>query len=350
MNVGGLAGRWGKAVTLCALAAAVFCWAVSGADAWGDEGSAPGESFFGKKILWVDSYDADYAWSQGLERGLRKALVGSGAELRIWRMDTRRNGDEVYARKAGQQALAALQRYAPDVVIASDDNAQKYLVVPYLRGTGVPVVFCGVNRDPAAYGYPCRNVTGMREVDVFDNQMERIFRFAAGRRIGLIAGDTEVERAVAASCKKKYGDRLKIYLVRTFAEFQQAFLRAQQETDILDFRNHVGIENWNDSAAERFLADHTRIPTFSEHPWMKKSVVFCLAKQPEEHGHYAASTALRILAGGRPGDFPVKDNEQARLTVNLKMAKAAGIVLPVSLLQTADIIGREAYRKEPVSR
>jgi ABC-type uncharacterized transport system substrate-binding protein len=52
---------------------------------------------------------------------------------------------------------------------------------------------------------------------------------------------------------------------------------------------------------------------------------------------------LRILGGARPADLPVTRNRLAHLVINLKMAKPAGIVLPVSLLQTAEIIGKEAY-------
>ena len=57
-------------------------------------------------------------------------------------------------------------------MIASDDNAQKYLVVPYLKGTQVPVIFNGVNWDASAYGFPTSNVTGMIEVELPDQLVE----------------------------------------------------------------------------------------------------------------------------------------------------------------------------------
>jgi ABC-type uncharacterized transport system substrate-binding protein len=93
------------------------------------------------------------------------------------------------------------------------------------------------------------------------------------------------------------------------------------------------------------LLQNIRIPTGSVTPWMKRYVIFTLAKQPEEQGVYAAVTALRILDGTRPGDIPLTQNRRAQLTLNLKMAHAAGIVLPVALLQVAEVIGQEALQQ-----
>lgn len=109
-------------------------------------------------------------------------------------------------------------------------------------------------------------------------------------------------------------------------------------------RNNAGIQGWDDRAAENFRAEQTRIPTGSVNPWMKPFVIFNLASLPEEQGELAAAAALRILAGTRPEEIPVIQNRRAHLTVNLKMAQASGIVVPVSLLQTAEVIGQEALQ------
>ncbi len=310
-----------------------------------DDGRAPSR-YRGKKILWIDSYHAGYEWSQGLERGIRGALAGSGAELKVWRMDTKRHSDEEYGRLAGQRARAVVARYRPDLVIASDDNAQRYLVVPYLKDTDLPVVFCGVNRDPGHYGYPCRNVTGMAEVELVEGLVRHLSRYARGDRIGVLGGDVHTTRIVTDQYNQQLFDgRLKRYLVRSFAEFKRAFLLAQQEVDVLLVRNNAGINDWDAAAAEAFLLENVVVPTGSVLPWMKPYNVLTMAKVPEEQGEYAAATALRIFAGARPEEVPVVSNRMAQLVVNLKMAKAAGIVLPVSLLQTAEVIGQEAYGK-----
>ena len=44
----------------------------------------------------------------------------------------------------------------------------------------------------------------------------------------------------------------------------------------------------------------------------------------------------RILAGAKPADLPVQQVTKVEMVVNLKAAKAMGIIYPVSLLALAD--------------
>jgi len=318
-----------------------------GATAFAKDGdSEKTHSWGGKKILWVDSYHAGYEWSSGIEKGLRHALYGSGVELKIFHMDTKRHLEEDFHRRAGRRARKVIEEFRPDVVIASDDNAQRFLVVPYLKDTALPVIFCGVNEDLVNYGYPCHNVTGMIEDEMAEGLVIHLRRLAKGDRAGFIGADVHTMRIVADQYNKHFfGGQLRYYLVRSFAEFKEAFLRAQQEVDMLLFRNISGITGWDAAEAEAFVAAHTAVPTGSVLPWMQPYNLLTIAKVPEEQGEYAATTALRILAGACPADLPVVRNRLAHLVVNLKMAKAAGLVLPVSLLQTAEVVGQEVYKE-----
>ena len=45
------------------------------------------------------------------------------------------------------KAKAEIDAFKPDVVIAADDNASKYLIEPYFKDAALPFVFCGVNWD-----------------------------------------------------------------------------------------------------------------------------------------------------------------------------------------------------------
>ncbi|MBM3298742.1 MAG: hypothetical protein FJY85_02165 [Deltaproteobacteria bacterium] len=138
----------------------------------------PEQKHKGKIILLVNSYHEGYEWSDGIEKRAREVLDGTGVELRFFRMDTKRNNSVEFGKEAGLKAKAFVDELKPDVVIAADDNVQKYLVVPFLKDTSLPVVFCGVNWDASMYGFPCKNVTGMVEVDMIQELLELLRRYA----------------------------------------------------------------------------------------------------------------------------------------------------------------------------
>jgi putative ABC transport system substrate-binding protein len=57
-----------------------------------------------------------------------------------------------------------------------------------------------------------------------------------------------------------------------------------------------------------------------------------------EYFRTAAAYGAKILAGVHPADLPVEQPTRLKFTLNLKVAKALGLVLPPSLLIAADEI------------
>ncbi|MDK9708767.1 MAG: hypothetical protein OEL83_17130 [Desulforhopalus sp.] len=301
----------------------------------------PAGGYTGRKILWVDSYHQGYEWSDEMEKGIRDVLYDTGVNLQIVRMDSKRNDSATYGRDAGLRARAAVQEFKPDVVIASDDNAQKYLVVPFLKDSELPVIFCGVNWDAAIYGYPTANITGMVEEDLVPEMLKRFQAHARGKRIGYLAGNVETERKIVDIYNKRFfNGEMKTYLVNSMDAFKDAFLRAQKEVDMLYISNYSGIADWHPAAVEKFLLTNSKIPTGSHNSFMAPYVLFTVAKLPLEQGDFAAKTALRILDGLSPAQIPVAVNELNHITINVKMAQAANFVLPASLLKGAKLIGQ----------
>ncbi len=306
----------------------------------------PGEgaaaSFQGKRILWVESYHEGFAWSDGIARGVEKILDGTGVELRVVHMDTKRHPSRSHAEKSADDALSVLREFAPDVVMASDDNAQRYLVAPHLRGTGIPVVGGAINWDAGEYGYPAPNMTCMVEVNLLEQAKSMLRAFGQGGRFGYIAADSESERKnVQIYNSRSFQGKLQGLLVSRFEDFPRAFSEAQARSDMLIMGGNGGIAGWDDAEARKFLHEHTRIPTGSFDDYLAPYVIFTFAKEPEEQGEWMALTALRVLDGESPANIPMVENRRVRLIVNLKLARAAGLVLPVSLLKTATVIGKD---------
>ncbi|MCK5360481.1 MAG: hypothetical protein KAJ95_07630, partial [Gammaproteobacteria bacterium] len=137
--------------------------------------------------VYVSSYHKGYDWSDGVERGLRAELDGK-CELTQFDMDTKRNKDESYKIKKAREIAIEIKKINPDVIITSDDNAAKYLIVPFFRGGKTPVVFCGINWTVKEYGFPASNVTGMIEVAPVKPMLEWAHRLTQSGSTGVYIG------------------------------------------------------------------------------------------------------------------------------------------------------------------
>lgn len=296
--------------------------------------------FTGKKIVYVNSYHEGYPWSDGIETGLHTILDGTGVELTIIRLDTKQNPDVEFGKAAGAKAWQEIQKIQPDVVIASDDNAQKYLVVPFMKESQIPVVFNGINWDGSAYGFPTEKITGMIEVELPDQLVELLKGYAKGDRVGYITIDTETERKVVGIYNQRFfGGSMVTYWAKTQEEFKTAFLTAQQEVDILIMGNNAGSDVWDEAGMKQFILANTTIPTGSINDWMAPYSLLTLAKSAQEQGEWSAQAALLILGGTPPSGIPVAENKKGQLIVNLDLADKLSIVFAPSLLKNAILLG-----------
>jgi ABC-type uncharacterized transport system substrate-binding protein len=292
------------------------------------------------KVLHVDSYHEGYPWGDGITNAVRRVL-GSNAdiELKVHHMDTKRNPDKAFKTQAGAEAMKVVDEFSPDLVIAADDNAQEFLVVPYLRNTDIPVVFCGINWSADQYKYKSTNVTGIIEINAVDELLDLATMFANGAKVAFLAGDTHSERRES----KIIEDQLNIEFVdgafvSTFAEWKEKYVELQEKADILYLNNAFGITDFDEEEGAAFALDNLKIVTCSTHLFMGPLVMVVYAKMAEEQGEWAADTALKILSGSVPRDIPVARNQRAKILFNAQIIEKLGIKVPPDLLEIAETI------------
>jgi ABC-type uncharacterized transport system substrate-binding protein len=290
-----------------------------------------------QRVMIVDSYHEGYAWSDGIVSGA-KSILGDRIDVEVVRMDTKRNTSDEFKTEAGRKAKEQIDAWQPDVVISCDDNASKYLVVPFLKDTELPVVFCGLNWDETVYGFPCDNVTGMIEVSVVPEVMAMMRKHAGGDRMGFLGADNTTDHKEADHITKRYGLEMTTRFVSTFEDWKKAYLELQDQVDMFFVVNNAGIEGWEDEAATEFVLASARVPTGTCHDHIAPFVLVTFGKMAEEQGEWAAATALRILEGTPPRDIPVTSNKKGRLILNMKLARALDITFPLELLKGAEFI------------
>lgn len=299
----------------------------------------PGTSFAADqkhKILYVDSYHAEYPWSAGITSSIKKVLATrADIDLKITHMDTKRNISENFKKEAALKVKKLIEEWHPDIVIASDDNASKYLVAPYYKNSDLPFVFCGINGSAKPYGFPTRNITGMIEVALVQEGVAALRNLTPkNRRIGYIAADVTSTHQIL-----DYGRTVvdipaeRVHLVKTLKQWEAAYLQLQTTADILLVGPRHGIPDWNEEEVVAFIADNSRIPSVSFYNYMYQYSLLSFSTLAEEQGDYAAKTALAILDGENPANIPIVRNHKAKILLNMKLAKKMGIKFPIDLVQ-----------------
>ena len=290
-----------------------------------------------KRVLFIDSYHPTYSWSAGIIDGARSVFLSENIEMRIFSMNSKNNSDPDSIEQAAMEARAIIDSWKPDLLIASDDNASKFLIEPYYKNTSLPVVFCGVNWDASDYGYPYKNATGMEEVSLIKSLPKQLAQHAKGKRLGILSGDALSDRKNVSNYTKKAGVVFdKIIYVKDVEQWKTAYLRLQTEVDMLIIENSKSIIGWQNETMHQFILQQTIIPTGTTQARMIPYVLLGFLQVPQEQGQYAAQTALRILAGEAPDSIAIVNNQQVNATVNLDLAEQLRINFDIEFLHYVD--------------
>lgn len=291
------------------------------------------------KCLFVSSYHQGYAWSDGVERGLRQTLDGK-CEIRQFDMDTKRRKETTQIKEAAQAARHVIASWQPDIVITADDHAARHLIVPFYKDADLPFVFCGVNWSVDEYGFPFSNVTGMVEVAPVRAMIAEARALIPGvSRLLYIGANTSTERKNAARVHKM-AERLDIIFDQQFAASLDAWVGAYergQDYDFIVMGSNAGINDWDEARAIAAIRPVSRRLTVTSHQWMMPVTMMGMTKVPEEQGEWAGKVALQILGGAKPDGIPVIANRKWDLYLNEDLIAAAGIELSDQLLRKGKV-------------
>jgi ABC-type uncharacterized transport system substrate-binding protein len=308
--------------------------------------SAAGDRLPGRRVLLVHSYHPEYAWVDTITQGVQTAIQGQGIDLRIFYMDTKRHTDEPWKIGAGERARAAVEEFRPDVVLASDDDAQQYFAKAYVGGA-LPIVFCGVDADPTKYGYPASNVTGVIERPHFRESLALAQRLRPIQRIAVLSCHDSTSVAALGFMKQEQLDVevVEWLMVDDFDEWQAAVARWNDTVDALVIRSYQavkvpgGADNVPPKQVAEWTVQHTTLPTIAFHDFeIRDGVLVGVVKSGAEYGRQAMEFGLQILDGTSPAALPITRAKLGIPTINRETARRLGISLTPELTSGVTLV------------
>jgi putative tryptophan/tyrosine transport system substrate-binding protein len=212
----------------------------------------------------------------------------------------------------------------------------------------IPIVMVGVS-DPVTTGIidslarPGGNVTGVVNLaaDLSGKLLELMLEFNPGIKCVAVLWNQDNPAAEFISrenesAARTLGLQLQIYSVRAAEDVERAFASMIRE-------NAMGVVTLPDpifiilrqSIAD--LAMRSRIPTiFARRENVEVGGLISYGPSLRDQLYQAANYVDKILKGAKPANLPVEQPTKFELAINLKTAKALGLMVPPSLLVRAD--------------
>lgn len=282
-----------------------------------------------KRVFYVNSYHQGYPPSDEVFEAIQHTLDSvQGIHLESFFLDSKRNPSPEKIQENVALALEQIHKLKPDLIIASDDDAVKYLVVPHFREKEIPIIFCGVNWSADQYGLPAANVTGMLEVLPLHENLQQVKKFNPESRKMLILSENSTSeqnnRILLDTLFRAAGFEPEYELVNEFAEWETAFIAANKNFDLIYLPTNGSIKNWNKAEALETVSQNIKVPVITCDDFMMPYCVFGMTKVASEQGEWAAKTALEILKGKSIGEIPLTRNTKTKTHFNRELAGKIG--------------------------
>ena len=291
-----------------------------------------------QKIFYINSYHEGYAPSDQKMLAIQQTVASQpNVVLKIFFMDAQRHQDGQSIKTKTDEALKAIRGFDPDVIIASDDDAVKYVIAPHFRKGPVPVVFCGVSWTCQQYGLPTASVTGMLEAPPVRETVQTLRKYYPEMKSLIVLGGNSVSERrnikILESIFREEGLLSETHLVKDFDAWKQFFAAANKKADVVYLTGNGSVADWDDTDAWEFVFRNIQKPVITCEESLMRYAVFGMTKVEHEQGEWAAKTALAILEGKTPADFHVASNQQTKGYFNPLLAEAVGFRPDPELLE-----------------
>ena len=303
------------------------------------------------RILHVMSYHSPWRWTDWQLESFQQAL-GVPVEVQVFQMDTKRNSTPEAKERVGAEARALVASWKPDMLYTTDDDAQLY-VARHFVGTPLPIVYSGVNADPAVYGFTgAANVAGVKEQEHFGDSVRLLQQLVPdAKKFAVIMDDARMWEPVIGRIRAQVpqlGIEVVSYdRIQTWAEYKTKMAAYQGKVDAVAL---IGIFGFKDDSGKnvpyqevlKWTAENSKLPDLSF--WLDRvqfGTLCSVTVSEREQGAAAGKLARSILVdGASPGSLPVRHTTKGSPVISMARARKLGLNVDKGVQQTAELVQR----------
>jgi putative tryptophan/tyrosine transport system substrate-binding protein len=232
----------------------------------------------------------------------------------------------------------------PELVLAISTPSSQ-ACFKYLPDT--TILFSAVT-DPVAAGLvaglnkPGPGITGMTDMSPVERHLTIIQELQPGlKKLGVLYNANEANSVSLVKILQEESRKRGIEVISETVEKKEnvaaAATRIVGQCDAVYIPTDNTVVSAMDQVAS--ICGKSRRPLYAaDVESVPRGAIISLAIDYEKMGRQTARMAERIFQGEAPSAMPVESLEDFRIHVNLKAAEIMGVELPVSLLQSADVI------------
>lgn len=314
------------------------------------------------KIFWLNSYHEDFFWSEEQINGFRDSFDKAGVDYEIKEFDlnTILNKNEEDWIENAKKAKELIDSWKPDLIYASDDNAQKYVSEDYLN-TDLPWVFSGVNVEEKDYDFNnAKNVVGLLERKPILQIFELLREIDPSFKKITIIGDPslttkQINLEIDLALEESSGVELVEWYkdVVFFSDLKEKFNYANENSDFVLFLSPERIKYDNSSIVPsseivKWRVDNKHIPEVSLWKSFTGAGGFLSVEASAyEHGSEAGELAKQILIEGKePRSIGSYIPEKGARSINLARAEMLDLHIPSIILINSEVYETFPWEEE----
>tara|TARA_B110000285_G_scaffold232041_1_gene302189 strand:- start:97 stop:1131 length:1035 start_codon:yes stop_codon:yes gene_type:complete len=300
------------------------------------------------RILVLHSYSDDYVWTRQINVGLDRVFGKvQGVDIRYHEMRTKKMSGKGYKHRAGIAGHSTIELIRPNVIIAVDDDAQKYVAKQYVNNPDIKIVFAGINGSPEPYGYlEANNVTGILERKPAVALSE--FILLISESLGIIGQKPKaIFLADESHSTERDGDYLDSidwvgvdYLGRhpngTFDDWQSAVKNMKGKADFILVGGYRKLHKYPGSAkfvnakeVMTWTEANSPVPVIGMNTFnSEEGAMLSVGVSPYEQGEVAASMAIKLIEGVDIKSLPIQTSSQYVIAMRQSALDARNISVP----------------------